>query len=89
VKECFSIPNGFSPNGDNVNDTWKIEGLWEFPEAKLLVFDRWGKKVFTGDANTNFWDGTINGNELPSADYFYVIELGNGEKYKGTVTLKR
>jgi len=89
VNECFSIPNGFSPNGDNVNDTWKIEGLWEFPEATLLVFDRWGKKVFTGDANANFWDGKINGNELPSADYYYVIELGNGQNYKGTVTLKR
>ncbi len=89
VKECFSIPNGFSPNGDNVNDTWKIEGLWEFPEASLAVFDRWGKKVFTGDANNNYWDGKINGNELPSADYYYVIELGNGQNYKGTVTLKR
>lgn len=89
VIECFSIPNGFSPNGDNVNDTWKVEGLWEFPEASLVVFDRWGKKVFEGDANNNFWDGTINGNELPSADYYYVIELGNGQNYKGTVTLKR
>jgi gliding motility-associated-like protein len=89
VKDCFSIPNGFSPNGDNVNETWIIEGLWEFPLTKLYVFDRWGKKVFEGDANNNFWDGTINGNELPSADYYYVIELGNGENYKGTVTLKR
>jgi gliding motility-associated-like protein len=89
VKDCFSIPNGFSPNGDNVNDTWKVEGLWEFPEASLVVFDRWGKKVFEGDANNNSWDGKINGNELPSADYYYVIELGNGENYKGTVTLKR
>ncbi len=89
VKDCFSIPNGFSPNGDNVNETWLIEGLWEFPLTKLYVFDRWGKKVFEGDVNNNFWDGTINGNELPSADYYYVIELGNGENYKGTVTLKR
>ena len=89
VKDCFSIPNGFSPNGDNVNDTWKVEGLWGFPEASLVVFDRWGKKVFEGDANNNFWDGKIKGNELPSADYYYVIELGNGQNYKGTVTLKR
>jgi gliding motility-associated-like protein len=55
----------------------------------LVVFDRWGKKVFEGDANNNFWDGKIKDNELPSADYYYVIELGNGQNYKGTVTLKR
>ena len=89
VEYCLDIPGGISPNGDNANDTWTITGLNQYPDAKVLVFDRWGQKVFSGDATNPTWNGTYEGKELPTADYYYIIELGNGEKFNGVVTLKK
>ena len=89
VEYCLDIPGGISPNGDNANDTWTITGLNQYPDAEVLVFDRWGQKVFSGDATNPTWNGTYEGKELPTADYYYIIELGNGEKFNGVVTLKR
>jgi len=89
VEYCLDIPGGISPNGDNANDTWTITGLDQYPDAKVFVFDRWGQKVFSGDATNATWDGTYEGKELPTADYYYIIELGNGEKFNGVVTLKK
>ncbi|MDG2152400.1 MAG: gliding motility-associated C-terminal domain-containing protein [Crocinitomicaceae bacterium] len=89
TEPCFFIPGGLSPNGDGTNETWSIGGLSEYPEAKVSVFNRWGQQVYTGDYSTAAWDGTSNGNDLPTADYYYILDLGNGEKYNGVVTLKR
>jgi gliding motility-associated-like protein len=89
VEYCLEIPGGISPNGDNNNDTWTIHGLNQYPDSKALIFDRWGQKVFSGDATNPTWNGTYEGKELPTADYYYIIELGNGEKFNGVVTLKR
>jgi gliding motility-associated-like protein len=89
VEYCLDIPGGISPNSDNANDTWTITGLDQYPDAKVFVFDRWGQKVFSGDATNATWDGTYEGKELPTADYYYIIELGNGEKFNGVVTLKK
>jgi gliding motility-associated-like protein len=89
VEYCLDIPGGISPNGDNSNDTWTINGLDQYPDAKVYVFDRWGQKVFSGDATNPTWNGTYEGKELPTADYYYIIELGNGEKFNGVVTLKK
>jgi gliding motility-associated-like protein len=86
---CFNIPGGISPNGDGINDTWTIGGLSQYPDAKVNVFDRWGQVVYTGNATSDAWDGTINGNECPTADYYYILELGDGQKFNGVVTLKR
>ena len=89
VKGCFDLPVGFSPNGDNANDTWSVGGLWKYPDAQILVYDRWGQKVYEGNSTSAPWDGKYNNNELPTADYYYVIDLGNGETFNGVVTLKR
>ena len=86
---CFNIPGGISPNGDGINDTWTIGGLENYPDANVNVFDRWGQAVYTGNATSDAWDGTINGNECPTADYYYILELGDGQKFNGVVTLKR
>jgi gliding motility-associated-like protein len=85
----LDISGGISPNGDNANDTWTINGLNQYPDSKVYVFDRWGQKVFSGDATNPTWNGTYEGKELPTADYYYIIELGNGEKLNGVVTLKK
>ena len=90
------IPEGFSPNGDGINDVLVIRGAQNFPNNKLTVFNRWGDKVFTSNAYKNTWDGTsqielgIGGNELPIGTYFYILDLGNGSKaMKGSVYLNK
>ena len=85
----FAIPGGLSPNGDGNNDSWDIQGLVDYPDASVTVFDRWGQKVYSGTAQDPAWDGTTNGRESPTADYYYVIDLGNGQTYNGVVTLKK
>ena len=85
----FAIPGGLSPNGDGNNDFWDIQGLADYPDAVVTVFNRWGQKVYSGTSQDPAWDGTSDGNECPTADYYYIIELGDGEKFNGVVTLKR
>jgi len=85
----FAIPGGISPNGDGVNEYWDIQGLADYPNATVSVFNRWGQQVFYDTSKMAAWDGTSNGRECPTADYYYIIDLGNGEKYNGVVTLKK
>jgi gliding motility-associated-like protein len=70
----FSIPNAFTPNKDGRNEKFCLQG-WNdcMQEFNIKVFDRWGGVVYeTG--NPNFcWDGTSNGQDLPSGVYMYVI----------------
>ena len=86
---CFYIPGGLSPNGDNNNDTWGVAGLNNYPEAKVMVYNRWGQLLYDAGPDDAPWDGTYLGEELPTADYYYIIDLGNGDTFNGVVTLKR
>ena len=85
----FAIPGGLSPNGDNINDTWLPLGFENYPNATVKVFNRWGQEVFYATSKMAPWDGTFDGKALPTADYYYVINLGNGQSYNGVVTLKK
>jgi gliding motility-associated-like protein len=86
TEDCaFSIPEGFSPNGDGTNDTWFIQGIDNFFEAEVKVYNRWGSLVYQAKpyTNANGWDGKSNngvsliGEDLPVGTYFYLIDLGN------------
>ena len=71
------VYNGFTPNGDGLNDFWIIDNIEKFPNNKVYIFNRWGNKIFqtTEYNNTNnLWDGKLNGQLVPSGTYFYVIE---------------
>ena len=85
----FVIPGGLSPNGDGTNETWDIQALEDYPNATVTVFNRWGQKVYSGTSQDPAWDGTTNGRECPTADYYYIIDLGDGQKFSGVVTLKK
>lgn len=92
--EYISIPEGFSPNGDGVNDYFKIKGIRDFPNSKLMIFNRWGSKVYEAKGYLNDWDGKpntkglIGSNTLPEGTYFYIVELESGKKpIKGYVYL--
>lgn len=92
----FHIPEGFSPNGDAINDFFVITGIDYYPSNSFSIFNRWGNKVFDASPYQNSWDGKattgmrIGGDELPVGTYFYVLDLGDGSKvYKGTIYLNK
>ena len=75
------IPSGFSPNGDNIADTWVIQGLEEYPGASVTIFNRWGNTVFSADPYANDWTGVSShgltiGDVLPAGTYWYMLDLG-------------
>ena len=83
------IYNGFSPNGDGVNDYFVIEGLQKYPDHSLQIFNRWGNLVFkTGDYRSD-WGGTWGQNDLPDGTYFYLLDLGDGTRYTGFIEINR
>lgn len=92
-EECLEVPNTFTPNGDNYNDTWILGNIELYPNATIKVFNKWGNEVFASYANYADapWDGTFKGNPLPSEVYYYIIILNNPEnnQYTGNVTIVR
>lgn len=93
VVSGIEIPNTFSPNGDNINDTWVIKGLEIYPDNFVSIYDRWGQLVFqtSGYSSTKTWDGTTRNSKANEGVYFYVIDPNKeGEAIlKGTLTLIR
>ena len=92
----FFIPEGFSPNGDGINDLFVIRGIQNYPANKIVIYNRWGNKVFEASPYLNNWDGKattglrVNGNDLPTGTYFYLLDLGDGTHMrKGTIYLNQ
>lgn len=80
------VPQGFSPDGDGINDVYTIDGIEKFPNNHLRIFNRWGGMVFEEVGYKNTWKGTAetgigigNGETLPTGTYFYVLELESGK----------
>ena len=84
----FVIPKFFSPNGDSFNDQFVIQGLELFASAEVRIFDRFGMLVKQSSDTSFTWDGTYNGQTLPSSDYWYFISTDQ-RQFKGHFTLKR
>ena len=81
-------PKYFTPNGDGFNDTWNIKFSELETNLTVKIFDRYGKLIKELIQN-NDWNGTMNGHELPSDDYWFVVTRADGKEYKGHFTLKR
>ena len=75
--DCIVPDPTFSPNSDGINDGFSP--VQYFDEAvELIIFNRWGEKVFQEKSNNPTWDGTnYDGEALPSADYYYIIKFDN------------
>ena len=91
---CIKPFSAFSPNGDMNNDYWHIDNIELYPDGLVEVFNRWGDRVYSTKRYINAWDGawdgTFDNQLLPSATYYYVINLNNGEEpLIGTVTIVR
>jgi gliding motility-associated-like protein len=74
----LEIFDAFSPNNDGMNETWKINGLQNWPNHYLKVYNRWGNLVYEAKTYQSDWDGTWKNKKLPDGTYFYILELGDG-----------
>jgi gliding motility-associated-like protein len=97
------VPEGFSPNGDGVHDFFQIFCIQRYPDAKLMIFNRAGNKLFEkehygnleywGSDQMAWWWGTAENNwiigkgNLAAGNYVYILQLGNGETRSGTVMI--
>jgi gliding motility-associated-like protein len=94
VNDCdIYIPTAFTPDEDNVNDVWEISNIDQiYPENIVRIYNRWGNLLFEsekGKYETKPWDGKYNGEQLPVASYYFIIEYNSSKKKAdtGTVTI--
>lgn len=88
----YEFFNGFSPNGDGVNDWWKIPVLSYFSNNLVVINNRWGDVVWKNDNYDNkdivFSGQNMYGQDLPDGTYYYIIRYNNTEK-RGWLFIKR
>lgn len=81
--------NAFSPNGDQINDTWDINNSFLYDDTRVIVYNRWGAKVFESEGYQLAWDGkSKNGVYVKEGVYFYSIILKKGhQKLRGALSV--
>ena len=86
-------PQFITPNNDGYHDTWNIIGIAQAdPMARIYIFDRYGKLLKQISPLGEGWDGTYQGQPLPSSDYWFRVEYteeGRSKEFTGHFTLKR
>ncbi len=98
----FEIFTAISPNGDNLNDTFKIQGLVQFPDNEVSIYNRWGVLVYQQKAYHEVQDtpqgfrgisdgrATIaKGEELPVGTYYYVLNISGEKSRAGYLYINR
>jgi gliding motility-associated-like protein len=90
----LAVPLVFTPNGDGIQDTWLIGNSNYYPELLILVYNRWGQKVYENKGLFSGWDGkSLIGTPLDDATYYYIIYKDGNDKgkdmIKGSVTIVR
>lgn len=86
------MPNAFTPNGDGINDLFRIPPSVKITMEEFSIFDRWGNKVFGTNKRSGAWDGNYKGKKSAEGTYIYIISGNAGNKeirIKGFVTLIR
>lgn len=85
------IPNAFSPNGDGVNDVFRVIAHDDLKEYSITVYSRWGQLLFESHDPERGWDGSLKGSVLPTGSYLYVVTYtdskGQGRKHTGQLVL--
>lgn len=85
----LTYPKFFTPNGDNINEYWRIYLASLEPDMLVYIYDRYGKLITGFDAKSKGWDGTLDGKRLPATDYWFVVKRQNGQELKGHFSMIR
>ncbi len=81
----ITIPNVFTPNGDGMNEFFYIVNLDKHPNSKLVIFNRWGKKIYESSDYQNDW----NGDKHTDGTYYWILYMQDGSSEHGYVTIIR
>ena len=87
----IGFPKFFTPNGDNNNEFWRVDGISSQFQSNttIFIFDRYGKLLKQLDPLGAGWDGTFNGTKMPTSDYWFKVKLEDGRTFTSHFTLKR
>jgi len=92
VNPKLYVPNIFTPNGDGVNETFRLQGVY-LQQVEVRIYNRWGQALFVGQGLDQAWDGRFQGQPVPEGNYVYVVRATaqNGQTFeeKGMVTVVR
>ena len=88
-EEKLAVVGGFSPNGDDKNETLVVTGLDRYPDHTLSVFNRYGAKLLETKEYQGDWDGRWDGKEIPDGVYYYLLDTGEGEQASGWFVIQR
>mgnify|MGYP001228375927 FL=1 len=85
----LTIPNIITPNGDGFNDVFEVTNLPYYPNSILMVYNRWGKKIYETSNYLNDWDGE----DFADGTYYIILRVNYGneeyEDHHGTLTIMR
>ena len=85
---AFDIKNVITANNDGFNDAWIIEGILSYPQTFVVIYNVYGKELYSSNDYMNDWEGTYEGSRLPNGTYYYtVIPGGTEQEFKGTLTI--
>lgn len=85
----IGFPKFFTPNNDGYYDTWQVDGISSQPNSRIFIFDRYGKVLTELSPADVGWDGSYNGKQMPSSDYWFMVNLQDGRTVKGHFSLIR
>jgi gliding motility-associated-like protein len=87
------IPSAFTPNNDNLNETFGVVDNVALQYFSLEIYSKWGELIFKSNDVTKKWDGTFKGQKMPNGNYLWMLNYTNirGRKFyeQGTVMLIR
>jgi gliding motility-associated-like protein len=89
----LDMPNAFTPNGDGLNDIFRVKYPFPVKDYNMSIYNQWGQRIFMSDNIMKGWDGTFHGSGASTGVYVWVISLtdtyGKKQNAKGTVTLMK
>lgn len=84
------LNNVLSPNGDGKNDRLQFRCLDHFPDNRISIFDRAGRRVYQTSPYRNDWTGQLGGRPLDEGTYFYILDAGRNQgRIMGAVSIIR
>ena len=90
LQEGVKIPTAFSPNGDGVNDFFSVRFADELAQFEIKIFDRWGQLIYHSRDQYFEWNGMIDGQTSPLANYAYILRAetveGRNIEKRGTIS---